>query len=44
MHQNGHQIISLTADVHFGACLGVFFYCTSFFKTMHRSTIPLRLI
>jgi len=31
MHRNGHQPISLTADAHFGASLGVFFYCTGFF-------------
>jgi len=33
--------ISLTADAHFGACLGAFFYWT---KTMYRWTIPLRFI
>jgi len=32
MHRNGHQLISLTADAHFGARLGPFFYCTRFFE------------
>jgi len=32
MHRNGHKLISLTADAHFGAHLGAFFYCTRFFE------------
>jgi len=31
MHRNGHQLISLTADTHYSARLGVFFY-TRFLK------------
>jgi len=31
MHRNGHQLISFTADAHFGARLSAFFYCTRFF-------------
>jgi len=37
--------ISLTANAHFAARLGAFFYRTRFiWSTMYRSTIPLRFI
>ena len=36
--------ISLTADAHFGARLGTFFYWTRCFENNVRSTIPLRFI
>jgi len=36
--------ISLTADAHFSAHLGAFFYWTRCFEKMYRSTIPLQFI
>jgi len=47
MHRNGHQLISLTAYVHFGARLGAFFYWTGFFWkqcTIRQYANPIYLI
>ena len=46
MHRNGHQLISLTADAHFGARLGAFFYCARFFENNlpFDNTTPIHLI
>jgi len=46
MHRNGHHVTSLTADAHFGARLGAFFYCTRFFKNnvLFDNTMPIYLI
>ena len=46
MHRNGHQLISSTADAHFGARLGAFFYCIRFFENNvpFDNTTPIYLI